>query len=124
MILARVILPWAKTSDLSMNARIHWRRKHKLITEQKFVADALAREAKWHKIDVPADVPLLVTLTCCPPSRCPYPDDDNFTTAQKGALDALADVLNVNDRRFKLQPVMKGDRSKNGGVIVEIRVAA
>ena len=31
----RVILPWAKTSELSANSRLHWRRRAALVKAQK-----------------------------------------------------------------------------------------
>ena len=42
MILPRITLPWAKTSELSANSRLHWSRKAKLIAAQKAVARGLA----------------------------------------------------------------------------------
>ena len=44
--LPRIILPWTKTSDLSANSRLHWRKRHSLVKAQKRTADALAREAR------------------------------------------------------------------------------
>lgn len=126
MKIARIILPWAKTSEFSMNARTHWAKRHRLVKAQKGMATSIAYHEGLHRAKslIPADSDLRVTLTCCPPSRTQYPDDDNLITAQKGALDAIAAVLQVNDQRFKIQPVQKGERSKDGGVIVEIEVAA
>lgn len=122
MIIGRITLPWTKTSRLSMNARTHWRTRHRLVKHQKFVADTLGREARWHKMDLPADGDIQVTLTCCPPKGIQYPDDDNLITAQKGALDALAAVLRVDDRRFKMQPVSKGPRGGDGCVIIGMAI--
>ncbi|CAM3092762.1 hypothetical protein PANO111632_02710 [Paracoccus nototheniae] len=124
MIIGRITLPWTKTSRLSMNARTHWRTRHRLVKYQKFVADTLGREAGWHKLQLPEEGDIRVVLTCCPPAGVQYPDDDNLITAQKGALDALAAVLRVNDRRFKVQEPVRGDRCKDGAVIVEMTIAA
>ena len=121
MILPRITLPWARTSELSANSRLHWSRKAKLIAAQKAVARGLALEAGWHKFRIPADGPIAVRLTFCPPSRGVVPDLDNALTAQKGALDALADVLGVNDRRFFIL-IERGDRCRDGAVIVEMEV--
>ena len=117
----RVILPWAKTSELSANSRLHWRRRAALVKAQKRAAYALALEAGWHKVSVPDGADIRVSLTFCPPPRGPVPDLDNALTAQKGALDALAAVLRVNDRRFRIS-IQAGDRCRDGGVIVEIEV--
>ena len=117
----RVILPWEKTSDLSANSRLHWRRRAALVKAQKRAAYALALEAGWHKVSVPDGADIRVSLTFCPPPRGPVPDLDNALTAQKGALDALAAVLRVNDRRFWIS-IQAGDRCRDGAVIVEMEV--
>ena len=118
--LPRVILPWAKTSELSANSRLHWRNRAALIKAQKRTAHALALEAGWHKVSIP-DGPIAVRLTFCPPSRGVVPDLDNALTAQKGALDALAAVLGVDDRRFAIS-IERGERCRDGAVLVEIDV--
>ena len=117
----RVILPWEKTSELSANSRLHWRRRAALVKAQKRAAYALALEAGWHKVSVPDGADIRVSLTFCPPPRGPVPDLDNALTAQKGALDALAAVLGVNDRLFKIRMEM-GERCLAGAVLVEIEV--
>ena len=117
----RVILPWEKTSELSANSRLHWRRRAALVKAQKRAAYALALEAGWHKVSVPDGADIRVSLTFCPPSRGVVPDLDNALTAQKGALDALADVLGVDDRRFAII-IERGDRCRDGAVLVEIEV--
>ena len=125
MKIARLVLPWAKTSDFSMNARGSWGKRHRLVKAQRGMATSIAWHEGLHlcRKNIPAEGDIKVTLTCCPPTRTQYPDDDNLITAQKGALDAIAAVLQVNDQRFKIQPVRKGERSKDGGVIVEIEVS-
>ena len=117
----RVILPWEKTSELSANSRLHWRRRAALVKAQKRAAYALALEAGWHKVSVPDGADIRVSLTFCPPPRGPVPDLDNALTAQKGALDALAAVLRVNDRRFRIS-IQAGDRCRDGAVIVHLEV--
>ena len=117
----RVILPWEKTSELSANSRLHWRRRAALVKAQKRAAYALALEAGWHKVSVPDGADIRVSLTFCPPPRGPVPDLDNALTAQKGALDALAAVLRVNDRRFRIS-IQAGDRCRDGAVIVRMEV--
>lgn len=118
----RVIMPWAKTSELSANSRLHWRAKSKLVKSQRRTADALARKAGWHKVSIPADSDLRMTLIYCPPGGVTKVDDDNVVTANKGARDALAAVLRVDDGRMKLQAPVRGENCKNGAVIVEIEV--
>ena len=126
MIIAALTLDWVRMSDLSANSRLHWRKKARLVKNQRGMATGIAQENRLHlaRGRIPAEGPIFIRLTCCPPSGTVYPDDDNFITAQKGALDAIAKVLGVDDKRFKVQPVRKGERSKDGGVIVEIAVEA
>lgn len=118
----RVILPWAKTSELSANSRLHWSKRARRVKAQRKMADALAREAGWHKARIPADAELRMTLIYCPPSTVTTVDDDNVVTANKGARDALAAVLRIDDGRIKLQAPIRGERCRDGAVIVEVEV--
>lgn len=122
MMLPRLILPWAKTSELSANSRLHWRKRHAKVKAQKHDTDALAREARWHLATIPADAEIRISLTFCPPSSVSTFDDDNAISAAKGALDALAAVLGVNDRQFRIQAPIRGERCKSGAVIIEAEV--
>lgn len=115
----RVVLPWAKTSQLSGNGRLHWRKRGALIKAQKAEATTRAWAAGLHLCRVPPDTDLPVYLTICPPTRGGIPDDDNVIAAQKGALDALAAVLKVDDRHFRIQAPRRGERCVGGAVIVE-----
>lgn len=119
--LPRIYLPWTKTSALSANSRKHWAAKGRLIRAQRRTADALAREAGWHKITVPAGASVALTLTYCPPSRGGIPDDDNVITANKGARDALAAVLRIDDRHMTCRAVL-GSRCKLGAVILDAEI--
>lgn len=123
MILPKITLPWAKTSDLSSNSRLHWRRRAALVRHQKDAATKIAWAHGWHTFRVPEGAQINVHLTFCPPSRGAEPDLDNALTAQKGALDALAGVLRVNDRRFRIS-MDRGDRSRDGSVIVVMKIGA
>ncbi|MEF9604524.1 hypothetical protein O4J55_20150, partial [Paracoccus sp. PXZ] len=69
-----------------------------------------------------ADAELRMTLIYCPPSTVTTVDDDNVVTANKGARDALAAVLRIDDGRIKLQAPIRGDRCRDGAVIVEVEV--
>lgn len=123
MILPQIILPWAKLSELSANSRLHWRKKHAKVKWQKLEATYLAQEKGLHLLSIP-EGEIRVTLHFCPPSRVGSFDDDNAITAQKGALDAIAAVLRVDDNRFRMQAPRRGDKCKDGAVIVQMEVAA
>lgn len=123
MILPQIKLPWAKTSELSANARLHWSMRYRKVKAQKAAAAAIARAARWHLVSIPDGAEVAVTVTICPPTRGSIPDDDNVISAQKGAFDALADVLKINDRRFRLQAPRRGERCRDGAIIINAEVA-
>ena len=120
--LPRIILPWTKTSDLSANSRLHWRKRHALVKAQKRAADALAREAGWHKAAIHPDAKLVLRLIYCPPSNVSTVDDDNIITAHKGARDAFAAVLGIDDSQFTTV-AERGEKCRFGAVIVHIMEA-
>lgn len=124
MIVARIILPWPPRA-LSPNGRpAHWAVRNKAKKAQRNAADALAREAGLHRVKVPEVATVNVTLTACPKPRGPYPDDDNLIASLKAARDAIAAVMGVDDARFRIQPVQRGDRCRDGAVLVELEVVA
>lgn len=118
-LLPRIVLPWTKTSDLSSNSRLHWRKQHTLRTRQKRMADALAREAGWHKVTLPADARLVLRIIYCPPNRVSKVDDDNIITAHKGARDALAKVLGIDDSQFTTV-AERGEKRRSGAIIITV----
>ena len=118
--LARIILPWPpRATSPNASGQGQWRRKASAAKGYKLACWALCEAEKIRPVDAIA-VDVLVTF--CPPSRGVVPDLDNALTAQKGALDALADVLGVDDRRFAIS-IERGERCKDGAVIVQIEVA-
>lgn len=124
MIVASIILPWPPRA-LSPNGRpAHWAVRNKAKKAQRDIADALAREAGLHKAKVPDGASVNVTLTACPKPRGPYPDDDNLIASLKAARDAIAAVMGVDDARFRMQPVLRGERCRDGAVRVEFEVVA
>lgn len=125
MIVARLTLDWVRMSDLSQNSRLHWAKKARLVKNQRGMATAIAYHEGLHRTRhlIPDGGPIFITYTCCPPSGTVYPDDDNFVSAQKGARDAIAKVLGIDDKRFRTREVKRGERCRDGAVLVEIEVA-
>ena len=123
MIIAKLTLPWPPRI-LSPNGRAsHWSRRNAAKVEQKRAADALAREARLHLATIPDGATIKLTATACPKPHGPYPDDDNLISSLKAARDAIAAVMKVDDKRMQWQPVEKGERCKNGAVLVTVEVA-
>ena len=123
MIIACIQLPWPPRI-LSPNGRAsHWSIRNKAKVEQKRAADALAREARLHFAEIPDGATIKLTAVACPKPQGPYPDDDNLISSLKGARDAIAAVMKVDDKRMQWQPVQKGERCKDGAVLVTVEVA-
>lgn len=118
-----VRLPWAKTSELSGNARGSWQKRARLVKAQRRTADALAREAGMRRLPEDHGGPIPVTLTYHPPLTVSRVDADNIVSANKGALDAIAAVLGVDDSRFVLT-LMQGAPVKGGAVVVTVSEGA
>lgn len=107
-------LPWPP-KELSPNARVHWRQRHKhaqayrqacaLITKAARVAPPSGRVNFW--------------LEFCPPNRRSY-DDDNLLARFKAGRDGVADGLGVDDRNF-MTIVMVGQPVPGGAVKVTIK---
>lgn len=122
--IARLTFPWPPRV-LSPNGRPkHWSQKNTAKLAQQKVADALAREARLHFLHMPEGATVRLTPIACPKPRGPYPDDDNLIASLKGARDAIAAVMKVDDKRFQWQPVQKGERCRDGAVIVCVEVDA
>lgn len=110
---ARVVLPWM-THGLSPNDRVHWAKRAKAVKAYRFSAAMRAREAGWLGLGA---VDLRVTF--CPPSGWRTGDLDNLIARFKAGQDGLADTLQVNDAKLRVQHHL-GDRCKSGAVVVEI----
>lgn len=67
----------------------------------------------------PGTGPLPLTVRFCPSTRRRF-DTDNALAAMKGALDGVAQALQVDDSRFTPVTVHRGPVQKPGLVIVEI----
>ncbi len=110
-------LPWPDKA-LSPNARVHWARKAR--------ATRTARNAaQWLSCShgpAPDVVEMRVTVTAYPPTKARF-DDDNFMARCKAYFDGIADSLEANDSRFRIQPLQRGEVIKGGNVRFEIEVA-
>lgn len=113
-----VSLPWPPAA-LSPNASSPgaWRKKND--AGKRYRADCLilARAAKLHP---PIGKPEL-WLTFCPPTRHKR-DLDNCLASMKRAIDAVAEVIGIDDSEFGFR-LRWGDVCKGGAVIVNVEAA-
>lgn len=111
--MSRFLLPWPYRG-LWPNDRVHRMVKVRMTKAYRNEALIMAKAAGWHRLPAPT----LIVVTFCPKSKGPMPDDDNRDASFKAARDGIAEALGVNDRTLKFR-FQFGERSKNGGVIVE-----
>jgi crossover junction endodeoxyribonuclease RusA len=115
----QVTLPWFP-KQLSPNARVHWGTKAKYQRVYRTECWAQTRQALG-LVNLKGEFPVTLTITFVPPSRRHY-DLDNCVAAIKSGLDGVADALQVNDHRFKLNPQMSDEI---GGMInIDIRIGS
>ena len=108
-------LPWPHKS-LSPNARVHRMVKYRVGKRHR-------EWAQWASCSygpIEADE-VHVTIVASPPTRAAF-DDDNFIARCKPYLDGISDSLEVNDSKFRIQPLRRGEPVKNGAVRFEIEV--
>lgn len=112
---ANFFLPWPD-KKLSANARQHWASLALAKKKARLAAHWAILEAGIGQIK--ADE-LHVKLTFYPPDRRRR-DADNCLFCEKSRLDALSDVVGIDDSRFIITFSMAGTIEKNGLVKVEL----
>lgn len=108
-------LPWPP-KVLSPNARAHWSVKNRAV---KLYRDNCAWLTKAAGLRVDWDGFVHATITFYPPDRR-HRDDDNMIGAFKHGRDGVADALCVNDKRFRIHPIVSDEVVKGGSVVVRI----
>lgn len=116
----RIVLPWPPTELSPNGSQGDYRGKAKAGRRYKADCMALCRESGkgLKRLTAPQTV-ACVSLTFCPPSGRKY-DLDNMLKRMKHGLDAVAEVIGVDDALWRSMELHRGDPSKAGGVIVEI----
>lgn len=111
-------LPWppAATSP-NASGQGKWRAKSNAAAAYKRDCWAICLERKVRKIDALA---VEATIIFCPPSRVNRYDLDNALIRAKQGLDAIAEAIGVDDSQWRSITLERGERCKNGGVIVHI----
>jgi crossover junction endodeoxyribonuclease RusA len=91
-----VTLPWPP-KELNPNAGGHWSKVAKAKRNYRHACAVVARSQGARRIEAER---LAVHLTFVPPDRR-VRDDQNCMAAMKSGLDGLADVLGVDDSRWR-----------------------
>lgn len=113
-----LVLPWP-SKDLSPNARVHWRVKAKATKAARQAAVVLAFEAGLRDAWLPEGrLHLWFDFYQAPGKK--LPDDDNMLGRCKAYRDGIAQVLGIDDKRFKSHPDVKTERRTRGQVVVRI----
>lgn len=118
MILPRIQLDWP-AQPLWPNRQKHWRTTRAAQGVHRDAAFYTAKAAGWSRPIFPVHG-LHLDLTFCAPSARRY-DLDNALAAMKAAIDGLARCIKVDDSLFSYS-LQRGEKSKNGGVIVVAEV--
>jgi crossover junction endodeoxyribonuclease RusA len=116
-----IILPWPH-KDLSPNARVHFRAKAaatKAYREQAYWL-TVASQARVDRMRYSTSKdPVELLFTFCPPDKRRR-DIDNMLASAKGAIDGIADALEVDDQRFGFT-LRRGEPVKGGKIVVSLR---
>lgn len=98
-----IVLPWPD-KRLSPNARLHWKAKVGPKQAARIAAQhyTLASKGFYSVRDAfkGTDGPIPVVVRFYPPDRR-HRDDDNMIGSFKSHRDGIAEVLGVDDRRFR-----------------------
>jgi hypothetical protein len=113
-----LVLPWP-SKDLSPNARVHYRVKAAATKAARQLAVVLAFEAGWRNVKLP-EGRLHLWIDCYQAPGKKLPDDDNMIGRCKAYRDGIAQVLGIDDKRFKSHPDVKSERRPGGQVVMRI----
>lgn len=111
---SEIVLPWPP-SELSPNARCHWRKVHKAKQEYKWSCAATLCPIRPPRV-AKGRIPLSITIS--PPDRRRR-DRDNMQASLKYALDCVAEWLGADDYLFDPTYTF-GDPVPGGKVVVVV----
>jgi crossover junction endodeoxyribonuclease RusA len=113
----RVNLPWPH-KDLSPNARIHWKAKHRRRHAYRHTCSWACVEQKVRRIDAES---VSATILFYPPDARRR-DVDNMLASVKAGIDAVAEAIGVDDSKWDLTLCRAIPRK--GGCVTILLVAA
>lgn len=108
--MTEILLPYPPR-ELHPNGRAHWGAKARHARKQRAEAILLARQAGYDKMDWPKDGRLCVWITGYAKDKRRR-DADGLLSACKWSLDAIAEVMGVDDSRFVPRPYISEETRK------------
>jgi crossover junction endodeoxyribonuclease RusA len=111
-----ITLPWPP-AKLSPNGSRGCYHAH-ATAARKYRGDCLSLLRSQNIPKLYVDPPLMVELTFCPPTKR-LADLDNLLSRTKQGIDALAEVIGIDDQLFEYT-LRRGDPVKHGKVVVSI----
>lgn len=113
-----ITIPWP-AKELSPNARIHWAAKAKAVKGYRLACAWYAAEQRITRMDARK---INARITFHPPSNRRM-DIDNMLSRAKAGIDAVSDVIGVDDSKWELS-LVRGEPRPKQGEIVMVLVAA
>jgi crossover junction endodeoxyribonuclease RusA len=109
-------LPWPPASLSPNGSHGHFHAKRRAAGKYRGECLILLKTQPVPKLYV--DPPVMLELTFCPPTRR-LSDLDNLLARAKQGIDALAEVMGINDQAFEFT-LRRGDPVKHGKVLVRL----
>lgn len=123
MMLPSLKLPWPPSSLSPNGSQGDYRGKARAARGYKATCAAILRERGRAVQRLPEGSTVRrVTVVYCPPSRVSRYDFDNMGKRMKQAFDAIAEAIGVDDGLWQSLLQERGDKCRDGAVIVEIEV--
>jgi len=114
---ATIKLPWPNRV-LHPNERKHWAVKAKAAKKARQDGAAAAQIAGVRHIEADG---LIVRVTAFPPNKHAR-DDDGIMTNLKSYFDGIADVVGIDDSKWRMGEMERGEPVKHGAVHVEVEI--
>lgn len=125
MKLPRIILPWPPGTLSPNGPQADFRGKASVASLYKRQCGALLKEKGRAVAKLKAGVRVQrVTVAFCPPSNVHTYDLDNMCRRMKQGFDAIANAIGIDDGKWASMLLERGEKCKDGAVIVEIEVSA
>jgi crossover junction endodeoxyribonuclease RusA len=112
-------LPWPPR-DVSPNARGHWAKKARAVKAYRDACgwELIAQNAPKLKAER-----IAYSMTFHPPGDYAY-DDDNLVARMKAGIDAVATYIDIDDSKWTLRSISRGEpKPKVGAVVIELEAA-